>query len=520
MWRFLNLLAVFLMLFTLEAVASVEIRPGELIKSAILNLLPGDTLLFRAGTYTDGEIWLRDAGFGGTPGNYKTLKAYPGEKVIIDSRRGFIVNGGAGYLRFEDFTLINASIRGGGPNIQIRNCDLLGNIGFGAWELSGDSMMVENNRFVLTSGRSGTMSHPIYLKKGDNQVIRNNFIDATRSVGGYGIHVYAGDHVDDNSKNLLIEGNYIRSSRERSGILLTKNRDGVIIRNNVIEDCREYGIMLKNEVTNIEIYHNTIITPSLDELPFIWEGDRAHIDVEVQNPDIKIKIMNNIFYYSGPDDNRKWFHIQVAQATWPLGIEVTNNLYAPGIAPKIRLMGPKRSGHWETILATFPDLDIKAVVSDPAFISLSDTNHSLMPKSPAIDAGVDLGLSYDKDGHARPQGQGYDIGAFEYQSGVSVKDIISNVKTSFFLTVSPTLMKGHTSISFKVLGAVKEVELAIYNGKGRLIKTLVNKVKSAGYYNANWDGTNLDGNSVPTGAYFVHYRAGSQRFVRKLMVLP
>jgi hypothetical protein len=39
--------------------------------------------------------------------------------------------------------------------------------------------------------------------------------------------------------------------------------------------------------------------------------------------------------------------------------------------------------------------------------------HALMPNSPAIDAAADVGLTIDQRGVARPQGAGFDIGAFE-----------------------------------------------------------------------------------------------------------
>jgi parallel beta-helix repeat protein len=44
---------------------------------------------------------------------------------------------------------------------------------------------------------------------------------------------------------------------------------------------------------------------------------------------------------------------------------------------------------------------------------LLDSNYHLLPDSPCIDSGLDLGLSADFDGIFRPQGNGFDIGAFE-----------------------------------------------------------------------------------------------------------
>lgn len=43
-----------------------------------------------------------------------------------------------------------------------------------------------------------------------------------------------------------------------------------------------------------------------------------------------------------------------------------------------------------------------------------DSNHRLLPNSPCIDAGTDMGITADFDGNPRPQGAGFDIGAFEF----------------------------------------------------------------------------------------------------------
>ena len=45
---------------------------------------------------------------------------------------------------------------------------------------------------------------------------------------------------------------------------------------------------------------------------------------------------------------------------------------------------------------------------------LLDATYHLQPGSVAIDAGADAGVTTDIDGHARPTGDGYDIGADEY----------------------------------------------------------------------------------------------------------
>jgi hypothetical protein len=63
-------------------------------------------------------------------------------------------------------------------------------------------------------------------------------------------------------------------------------------------------------------------------------------------------------------------------------------------------------------------LVIVHLFSDPHFINPSGHDFHLQSNSPAIDAGIDIGLTTDFDGNPRPRGAGYDIGVYEYQEGV------------------------------------------------------------------------------------------------------
>jgi hypothetical protein len=60
-----------------------------------------------------------------------------------------------------------------------------------------------------------------------------------------------------------------------------------------------------------------------------------------------------------------------------------------------------------------------AITSNPLFKDISNRDFSLQANSPAIDAGVDVGSPYnvDKNGAQRPQGGGWDMGAYENYSG-------------------------------------------------------------------------------------------------------
>jgi hypothetical protein len=56
---------------------------------------------------------------------------------------------------------------------------------------------------------------------------------------------------------------------------------------------------------------------------------------------------------------------------------------------------------------------------NPQFVTPSNNDFHLMSTSPAIGAAIDVGLTTDHDGNARPQGLGFDIGAYQFGSAGS-----------------------------------------------------------------------------------------------------
>ncbi|MGD1048017.1 MAG: FlgD immunoglobulin-like domain containing protein [Candidatus Krumholzibacteriaceae bacterium] len=75
-----------------------------------------------------------------------------------------------------------------------------------------------------------------------------------------------------------------------------------------------------------------------------------------------------------------------------------------------------------------------------------------------------------------------------------------------------------TAIKF-YLPKPADVKLDVYDISGRLVETLAHSHMSAGNHEVEWQGTNLNGNKVSSGAYFYRLRAGKHELVRKMILL-
>jgi len=75
-----------------------------------------------------------------------------------------------------------------------------------------------------------------------------------------------------------------------------------------------------------------------------------------------------------------------------------------------------------------------------------------------------------------------------------------------------------TTIGFD-LDATAEVNLSVYDITGKLVRTLVTGVKSAGSHQVVWDGSNEAGRSVASGMYFSRLTAGGETLTKSMMLL-
>jgi hypothetical protein len=82
----------------------------------------------------------------------------------------------------------------------------------------------------------------------------------------------------------------------------------------------------------------------------------------------------------------------------------------------------------------------------------------------------------------------------------------------------PNPFNPETTIRYQ-LARTAQLQIAVYNVMGQLVKTLVDKKHSAGKYTIVWHGDNDQGKTVTTGVYFLKMKAGEFTRVRKMALL-
>ncbi|NIM95214.1 MAG: hypothetical protein GTO18_16070 [Anaerolineales bacterium] len=216
--------------------------------------------------------------------------------------------------------------------------------------------------------------------------------------------------IHNDARNVIVEQNRIFDST--GGIVVAKGSDGtenwqdagvdnITIRNNLISDivsfpgyepdqyhAREGRVLKIGRIKGAKVYNNTFVNNPDAKVMYMYSfsyGGSSYLAV------INLQIKNNVL-----DSGR--FDIGSNNAGYPgQVVEIDHNAFAQ-------------------INGSIPSLfQGDGSIYDDNLL-LDQTNFIPLPESPLIDAGTDLGnqgVINDFNNTARPQGPGYDIGAFE-----------------------------------------------------------------------------------------------------------
>ena len=94
-----------------------------------------------------------------------------------------------------------------------------------------------------------------------------------------------------------------------------------------------------------------------------------------------------------------------------------------------------------------------------------------------------------------------------------------NVPKEFMLLQNyPNPFNPNTTIRFQLPKAV-ETKLAIFNVRGQLVETLLDRSMEPGFHRMQWNGRNSDGLRVSSGVYYYRLQAGDFQSTFKMLLL-
>jgi pectate lyase len=150
----------------------------------------------------------------------------------------------------------------------------------------------------------------------------------------------------------------------------------------------------------VHVVNNTIITPGNWVIRILQET----VDPERFEPCGDNSFVNNLVFYTDEIST----HVNVGGNTAPETFLFSNNLWYNASSP----------GN------STPDLPVSesnpVIGQNPGFEDENTEDFHLTLNSPAKDAGVTTSFNTDYEGNVRPQGAGFDIGAFEFPGFLAV----------------------------------------------------------------------------------------------------
>jgi hypothetical protein len=371
---------------------------------------PGDVIYVSGGSSSKTYYETLNIGAAGTNGNNivitKGVDAGHNGEVIIDggNSRAHCVDFSAGddYVTVSRFTLKNPS-----ADVIDMEGDWGGSYGNYNHQDPIVGSRIEYCKLYLNNDRG------IWLKGTSRCSTYRNFMITPTSAGQTdGIFSQASSYnVYDGDSIIIRNGS---SSPHCDGIQINQDTS-IIVRNCYIEQDNSKGSNAQGIYTTESfgtfIYYNNVVNLTKSTSNAI-----THRNLSIGNGNVEI--YGNVVFAENGADHAIWCS---EQNTPPI---VKNNIVRSlsGAFGTIIITGASASGVSHNAITGGSSVGSNVITSNPMFTSESGKDFTLQPGSPLIDAGVDVGSPFDvdKNGAQRPQGGGWDMGAYENYSGPDV----------------------------------------------------------------------------------------------------
>ncbi len=522
----------------------------------------GDTIIVLQGNYPEAV----EPNISGTASAPILLRNRPGEVITLNPGR-FYFGDGIDYWKVCGFVTLNSDKSGfklGGNHavggFEVDSCTFshhkedgvyLGSPDFGGitikhciieWngEIDGVPVGEEGDGIIMYGLRGILWAHHNLIAnnwakgishasegdfQGDSSVVDSNWFINNFETG-----------MDFCADNSYIRYNYFSSNGIRdpeegewgdAGLSMQGPSSGNIIAFNVIKGSGQ--IELWPGGNNNKFYNNTVIKDHY--YTTVPGSPYAMCIMFFDSNGLNSEFRNNIIINILPQPQH---HFAVVAEVYDryVGQVWSNNLYwcpnATSPAPENKAFklynAPGLGGMYKTLVevqSTWPSQEIGSIYDDPDFVSYADSNFQLLPGSPAIDAGTDLGFPY--------QGNAPDMGAFEYDPA-GITSFEESPNNGLGMQVYPNPFCKTLNIKFQIpstksQGEVESSEkrvasIKIYDATGREVKNL--SLPSAYFLlptSLTWNGADDFGKQLPAGVYFVRLKVDEFAVTEKITKL-
>ncbi len=318
-------------------------------------------------------------------------------------------------------------------NNIIRNCLIVNATGAGM-DLWGDNNLIENCKIYsnesepVSDGTYTSMDYYIVIK-GDNNIVRNCYAERDGDLEDVG----HGFEIKESGENNLFENCTVKNMI--GGCFSVRWSQ---VKNNEFRHCHAIGgvsddvaaFMVRDGASN-NVFNSCTAEGCDAGIRFILTGEDADYCGEnnafynciIRNAKWVIDL-NQYYYNSATADNNVIVNCVIDNADYLFNCQRPNtgNKFINCIVKDVdNFKTGDHTVNFEYLYCDFFNNGFSTpsgtgnITGNPLFVDASAADYHLQPGSPCIDAGTSYKApDTDYDGTSRPQGSGYDIGAYEY----------------------------------------------------------------------------------------------------------